>query len=323
MKLGYFDSQMGDQESLKAKFPDWDVQVYEESLDEVVTRDSDFDVISIFVDSKVGADQLKLLAQLKMIAARSAGFDHIDTDVCKQREIRLANVPHYGEHTVAEHTFSLMLALSRKLELSLERTERMNFSRAGLTGFDLAGKVLGIIGYGNIGQVVGEIGLGFGMELLVSDPNYEKTISLEDVLRKSDVVTLHVPFSEKTRHLISRDKLELMKDSAILINTARGGLVDTEALLTALQAGKLAGVGLDVLEEEQDTFERMEFLSRRDKTPAQMAALLNNHELALRDDVVITPHNAFNSVEAINRIFNTTIENIQAWKSGESLNVVV
>jgi len=244
----------------------------------------------------------------------------------------VTNVPHYGERTVAEHTFALILALSRKIFQSYERTERMNFDREGLMGFDLSGKTLGVIGTGNIGRNVINIGLGFGMKVLAYDVSpdtayatargFSYAESVDELVHNSDVVTLHVPYLDSTHHLINKERLEHIKPGALLINTARGGLIDTAALLWALQEKKLAGAGLDVLEEEHDTYDRIEFLSQDTHQTEDLMTMVRNHVLVSRADVIITPHNAFNSEEAVSRIFDTSVENMLAYMKGAPLNVV-
>jgi len=200
-------------------------------------------------------------------------------------------------------------------------------------GFDLHQKKLGVVGTGNIGRNVISIGKGFGMEVVAFDAapdgacakelGFTYTQSLEDLLQVSDVVTLHVPYLITTHHLISKERLQVIKPGALLINTARGGLIDTEALLWALQTGVLAGAGLDVLEEEHDTYDRIEFLSQDTHQAQDLMTMLRNHVLVSRSDVIITPHNAFNSAEAVQRIFDTAVDNIKAFIHSKPINVVI
>lgn len=332
MKLVFFDAHSDDQARLQAALPEVAVVAIPEPVQAAVAKAADADIIAVFVDSEVMAEVLEQLPALKMIVARSAGVDHIALDICRQRGIIVTNVPHYGERTVAEHTFALILALSRKIFQSYERTERMNFNREGLMGFDLHGKTLGVIGTGNIGRNVIAIGKGFNMEVvaydMAPDQEYAKKIgfgyaeTLEELLQQSDVVTLHVPYLPSTHHLITKARLAEIKPGALLINTARGGLIDTEALLWALQTGLVAGAGLDVLEEEHDTYDRIEFLSQDTHQAQDLMVMLRNHVLVSRPDVIITPHNAFNSAEAVQLIFDTTIDNIKSFIHSELINVV-
>jgi D-lactate dehydrogenase len=242
----------------------------------------------------------------------------------------VANVPHYGENTVAEHTFALILALSRKVHQAYVRTIRGDFSFTGLQGFDLKGKTLGVIGTGRIGLHVIRMAKGFGMEVLAHD-KFKNTLmaetlgfdyaGLEDLLKRSDIVTLHAPYMPETHHMINKGNIGLIKKGALLINTARGGLVETEALTRALDQGRLAGAGLDVLEGEELIKEENQILSG--SFPAdKMRTLLQNHILLHRENVVITPHIAFNSREALFRILQTTVDNIRAFQRGSPENLV-
>lgn len=333
MKIFYFDAQPNDAAALHAALPDHDVTVIAEPLkEETVAQASTADIVSVFVTSQVNASVIAQLPHVKLITARSAGYDHIDMATCQTHNITVANVPHYGETTVAEHTFALILALSRKIFQSYERTEKMNFDRTGLQGFDLNGKTIGVVGTGNIGRNVIDIALGFKMRVIAHDVHPDAAAaadrgftymgSLEGLLSQSDVVTLHVPYLKETHHLINKTTIKQIKKGALLINTARGALIDTEALLWAFEAGIVAGAGLDVLEEEHDAFDRIEFLSKNKADLNEMATLLRNHLLVSRDDVIITPHNAFNSNEAVQRIFDTTLDNIRTFTLGQPSNVV-
>lgn len=323
MKLVYYDALPEDQARLASALGGLDVvvEVISDRLTEKnVSLAFDADIISVFVSSPVPAALLQAMPSLKFIAARSAGIDHIDAKACEARGIVIKNVPHYGEHTVAEHTFALILALSRKIFESYERTEKMMFDRAGLQGFDLYKKVIGVVGTGNIGTHVVGIAKGFHMNVVAYDvhpkaglPGVTYVDNLDDLLSQSDVITLHIPYLESTHHLINMENIAKVKPGAIIINTARGGLIDTKAMLWALDKGILAGAGLDVLEEERDAFDRIDFLSSGQPAYDHLLTLLNNHLLVSRKDVIITPHNAYNSVEAVQHIFDTTVENIKSF----------
>jgi|SRR3989344_4048563 len=290
------------------------------------------DLISIFIGSRISVAVLDALPNLKLITTRSTGYDHIDITACKQRGITVCNVPAYGENTVAEHAFALILALSRKIFQTYERTEKMNFSRDGLEGFDLKGKTLGVIGCGAIGRHSIQMGKGFGMEVIAYDihpdrafakqASFSFTDSVATVLQQSDVITLHVPHTSETHHIINMETIKHVKPGAILVNTARGGLVDTEAILWALDNHILSGVGLDVLEDEEDIFEHQDLISSDISQAKDTAALLRNHMLIDRNDVIITPHNAFNSRESRLRVVKTTLENIRAFIAGNPQNVI-
>lgn len=334
MKLVYFEAHGQEVKELPQALPEVVVVASDKPLHEAAEEAADADIVSVFVGSEVTADQLAKMPALKFIATRSAGYDHIDMAACQQRGIAVSNVPTYGDNTVAEHAFALILALSRKIFQSYERTEKMDFDREGLEGFDLKGKVLGVVGCGAIGKYVAKIGRGFDMNVLIYDvkidEGFVKSIgakvaeSLDSLLAQSDVITLHVPYiPDKTHHLINKENVQQIKPGAILVNTARGGIVDTEALLWALQKKILSGAGLDVLEEENDTYEDVALLSEGISQEYDIATLLRNHILAARKDVIITPHNAFNSREAKHNILMTTIQNIKEYLKGTPVNVVV
>lgn len=331
--IAFFEEEAVDQERLRAQFPRAKFVFVPDPLrPETAAAAANAEVVSVFVKSLVKKDVLDQLPNLKFLATRSMGADHIDLAECAKRGVTVARVPVYGENTVAEHTFALILALSRKIFQSYERTERMNFNRAGLRGFDLAGKTLGVVGVGNIGKNVARIGNGLQMNVLAYDVKQDPVVakefgfayasSLEDLLRRSDVVTLHAPYMKATHHMINRENLAKAKRGALLVNTARGALVDTHALLWALNEGILAGAGLDVLEEENFVYEEAELLVNDLPRASDLATVLRNHILIERDDVIVTPHNAFNSVEALERIVATTMENIQSYLNGSPANVV-
>ncbi|MCL6473148.1 MAG: hydroxyacid dehydrogenase [Firmicutes bacterium] len=289
-----------------------------------------FEIISPFIYSNIDHAVLDRLPDLKMVATRSTGFDHIDVLMCQERGIAVSNVPSYGENTVAEHSFALILALSRKILPSVERTRRGKFDLEGLRGFDLKGKTIGVIGAGHIGQHVIRIAHGFEMNVLVFDVRRDELLArnlgfkyaaLNELLSASDVITLHAPYNPHTHHMINRRNIHYIKRGAILINTSRGGLVETAAIVEGLQSGILSGVGLDVLEEEGLIKEERQLLSH-EYSHERLRIALETHLLLFRDDVIITPHNAFNSIESVHRILDTTIANILAFLEGRPQNTV-
>jgi len=271
------------------------------------------------------------LPNLKLIATRSTGYDHIDTDYAASKNIVVSNVPTYGENTVAEHTFALILALSRNLHKASARTFVGDFSLDGLRGFDLRGKTLGVIGSGHIGLYVIKIANGFGMNVIASDAypnpsaaglmNFRYT-DLNTLLNQSDIVTLHAPLTAETHHLIGQHNIDQFKRGALLINTSRGGLVDTEALLKGLDEKIFAGAGLDVLEGEEIFSEEKQLLGNPDATNESLKTALRNLSLLRRPNLVITPHIAFDSIEAVERILDTTVANINSFMSGHPQNIV-
>jgi len=290
----------------------------------------DVDALSVFIHSQVTAQVLEGLPHLKFIATRSTGFDHIDLDACLSRGIVVSNVPSYGENTVAEHSMALLLMLARKVHQSVLQVRSGRVDLAELTGFDLQGKTIGVIGAGHIGLHVIRIARGFGMRVLAydvrSDPFLADLlgfayVSMDQLLAESDIVTLHCPLTEKTEHLMGRAQIGRMKRGALLINTSRGGLVDTDALVGALESGRLGGAGLDVLEGEELIKEDKQLLAQ----PVDVERLrtaVRNRVLLARDDVVFTPHNAFNSREALVRILEVTLANLEAYRAGQPVHKV-
>jgi D-lactate dehydrogenase len=298
--------------------------------DKHLTGIADAEIISPFIYSKLTAEWLAKLPKLKMIATRSTGFDHIDMAECARRGIMVCNVPFYGENTVAEHSFALILALSRKVHEAFVRVRAGNFSLEGLRGFDLKDKTIGVVGAGRIGLHVIRIARGFGMKVLAFDVKRDsfwaevlgfEYAEMDDLLGRSDIITLHAPYNHHTHHLINRDNIHKIKRGAILINTARGGLVNTDALLKALDEGILAGAGLDVLEGEESIYEESALLGDA-ANPEKLRTAIQNHVILKKPNVVFTPHNAFNSQEALERILDTTAENIAAFAAGAAKNVV-
>lgn len=309
------------------------VDVYEELLDADHLPDiRSYNVLSVFVGSTIDQEVLDAFPSLSLITTRSTGFNHIDIEACRKKGVRVGYVPHYGEHTVAEFAFGLMLTLSRKLFPAVDRIkETSKFSFEGLEGFDLKGKTLGVIGTGRIGRHVIRMAQGFDMRVVAfdafPDEAYGKEVgisyvSLEELLSVSDVVTLHLPYTDATHHILDREKLFSMKKGALLINTARGALVETAGLVEALSSGHLGGAGLDVLEEEGVVKDEMGFLLRKDEGH-DLRAVVANHLLMDMENVVITPHTAFNTREAKQRIYDGDIANIVSFfKNGTLVDEV-
>jgi D-lactate dehydrogenase len=272
--------------------------------------------VCVFVNDQLDHPCLEGLAKqgVKLVALRCTGFNNVDIDSAKQLKLTVTRVPVYSPHAVAEHAVALLLTLNRKIHRAFNRVRELNFSLNGLVGFDLYAKTAGIVGTGKIGRVTGQILRGFGMRVLAYDPypNHEwaKQTGVEYVeapsilLQNSDVISLHTPLTSETRHTIRAETIELMRAGSILINVSRGALVDTKALIQALKSGHLAGVGLDVYEEEEGIF--FEDLS---------SGVLHDDELARLltfPNVVITSHQAFLTGEALSEIACTTVANISA-----------
>src|SRR5437879_5802385 len=326
MRLAFLELQAWEEKYLRGRVDGaHDVVALREVLeDRSLARIADAEVVSPFIYSRLTAERLVQLPKLKMIATRSTGFDHIDMAECARRAITVCNVPFYGENTVAEHTFALILALSRKVHEAFVRVRAGNFSLDGLRGFDLKDKTIGVVGAGRIGLHVIRIARGFGMKVLAFDVKRDnfwaevlgfEYAELNDLLGRSDIITLHAPYNRHTHHLINRDNIHQIKRGAILINTARGGLVNTDALLKALDEGILAGAGLDVLAGEEAIYEESALLGDA-VNPEKLRSAIQNHVVLKQPNVVFTPHNAFNSQEALERILDTTADNIAAFAAG-------
>ncbi len=292
---------------------------YEKDISYVEQKDYDADVISIFISSKINEKILAAFPNLKAILTRSTGVDHIDLNACKSRGINVYSVPDYGSETVAEFTFLLMLMLARHL----------NASNAGLNKFargnDLEAKTLGIIGAGKIGGNVAKIASAFGMKVLYnSHKNNEyidglggKMVEMDALLKSSDIVTLHVPLSDSTFHMINHDNIKSFKRGAYLINTARGAVIDTEALIEGLESGVIGGAALDVVEGEEFAGKEMEVIRKKENYEI-LKSVLETNVLSRFDNVILTPHMAYNTVEAMRRIINHTLNDLLAIASGKT-----
>ena len=332
MKIACFEVSESEKEYFQKKFKEgFEVSFFDDPVQEIdLAKIKDAETLVIFIYSRITKEVLDQLPKLKFISTMSTGFDHIDIEECKKRNILVATVPAYGEVTVAEHAFSLIFAISRRLIESYERVKNGDFNPEGLTGFDLFGKTLGVVGVGTIGCHVIRIAKGIGMDVLgykrTPDEKLAKSlgfkfVEMDELLNKSDIITIHLPYCKETHHFINQESFKKMKNGAILINTARGAIVDTGALIEALNEGKVLAAGLDVLEEEPLLREEKELLSKKFKKD-DLVRTLENHILLNNPKVLITPHNAFNSREALERILSTTGENINGFMSGNHKNLV-
>lgn len=283
-----------------------------------------FEVVCPFVNDDLSRPVLEHLAAggTKLIALRSAGYNHVDLAAAHALGLAVVRVPAYSPHAVAEHGVGLVLALCRHLHRAYNRTREGDFSLHGLTGFDLHGRTVGVIGSGQIGEVFARIMSGFGCHILAYDPYPNQAIEalggrfveLDELLARSDIISLHCPLNDATKHLINAQSLARMKRGSMLINTGRGALVDTPALIEALKSGQLGYLGLDVYEEEADIF----FADRSDQ-PLQDDVLAR---LLTFPNVIITAHQAFLTREALAGIAQTTLSNIAAWQAGRPVNLV-
>lgn len=331
MKIHYFSADSQEEAYVRTKLAGHEIVFHPEPIGAYPDlADESAEVLCGFISSKIGEAELSRFPALKLIAARSTGFDHIDLSTAKARGIAVANVPFYGENTVAEFAFALILSLSRRIPEAHAKVTSGSFSPDGLRGFDLAGKTLGVVGCGHIGQHAIRMGNGFGMKVIGFDVHQDAELaakmsfsyaSLSELFAASDIVTLHVPYNEHTHHLINSENIGQFKKGAHLINTSRGAVVETDAIVQGLKSGVLGGAGLDVLEEEGELADETAFLSENPNAE-RMKTAIENHYLINHPRVIITPHLAFNTEEGVTRILDTTIENISKFATGTPTNIV-
>ncbi|MBD9424980.1 2-hydroxyacid dehydrogenase [Pseudomonas sp. PDM15] len=327
MKIILFSSKPYDQASFAAcTLPaGWRLQFQDSLLTpDTAALAEGCEVVCAFINDDLSAPVLERLAAggTRLIALRSAGYNHVDLAAAERLGLVVVRVPAYSPHAVAEHAVALILALNRRIHRAFNRTREGDFSLHGLTGFDLHGKTVGVIGAGKIGQAFAGIMAGFGCRVLVYDPYPVAElarfgghqVTLNHLIGESDIISLHCPLTETSRHLIDNARLAQMKRGAMLINTGRGALVDTPALIGALKSGQLGYLGLDVYEEEAELF----FEDRSDQ-PLQDDVLAR---LLTFPNVIVTAHQAFLTHEALAAIAGTTLENIAAWAAGAAVNRV-
>ncbi len=314
MKILFTEVEPVDEQTVKNLTPNHEIQIHngiptEQQIIEMAPPD--VEIISPFIYTKIDWAVMDHFPNLKLIATRSTGFDHININLAKEKGIVVSNVPQYGFNTVAEHAFALLLDIVRHLSPSWDQVREGNFSYEGFRGVDLKGKTMGILGTGKIGLHAAKLAKGFEMNVIAYDVFHNREaaaeigfiyVALDDLLARADVISIHVPLLKSTRHLINDENVAKMKKGMIIINTARGGIVDTNAVVRGLEAGIIGGAGLDVVENEKE--------------------LTKDHPLLNFKGVIVTPHTAFYTDEAMTRIINTTIENIDAFVKGQPLNQV-
>lgn len=332
MKIAYCYNEDWEKDFVLAKLPDHELVFVKGTLQDATELPTDAEVLSVFVNSAAKAEVLTRFPGLKLIATRSTGYDHVDTAYTKEKGITVSYVPTYGENTVAEYAFALLLSLSRKTCDAYDQVRSTgSFSQIELRGFDLKGKTIGIVGTGHIGIHAIEMARGFDMKVLAFDVKENKELaeklgftylSLDELLAQSDIVSLHAPYNEHTHHMINRDTVKKMKRGSILINTARGGLVESEALVAALEDGTIAGAGLDVLEGEGFMDNESALLGSDTPRIEDLKQVIANQYFIDHPRVIVTPHNAYNTREAIERILTTTCENITAFAAGNPTNLI-
>jgi len=323
MKVAVFSAKNYDREFLSAaNATRHEIHFFEPHLnEETVGLADNFGAVCVFVNDRINAAVIARLASLgiELVALRCAGYNNVDLAAAKKHRITVVRVPEYSPYAVAEHTLGLMLALNRKLHRAYNRVREGNFALDGLLGFDMHGKTAGIIGTGKIGTVVAQILTGFGCPSLAFDPVPNDTcrslgvryVKLDDLLAQADIITLHCPLTPQNKRMINRTAIEKMKTGVMLINTSRGGLLDTVAVIEALKSGKIGYLGLDVYEEEEEIFfEDRSGLIIPDDVFARLLTFPN---------VIITGHQAFFTREALENIAATTIDNITKFENGLTL----
>lgn len=336
MKIAFFELPKEDQNIIAAYLSDIsgiEPTFFEEKLSsENTALAENVEIISVFINSMVGKEIIDSLPALKLITTRSTGFDHIDIEYAKSKNITVAYVPNYGSETVAEFTFALLLALNRKIfDAFHQLRETTDYDISKLKGFELKDRTLGVIGTGRIGKNVIRIAKGFQMNVLaydtMPDTKYAEEagfsyVALPELFSKSDIISLHVPYNKETHHMINRDAIKIFKKGVYLINTARGEVVDTDALIEGLNNQTVAGAALDVLEGERELREEMELFAERADKSKDFKAIVQDHVLIDMKQVIVTPHIAFFTEEAKNEILKTTCENIRGFISSNPQNIV-
>ncbi|MEQ5855520.1 2-hydroxyacid dehydrogenase [Halomonas sp. YLB-10] len=324
LKVGFFSSQPYERPFFSDEHhPQLSIVHFEQRLStRTVTLCQGLDAVCVFVNDELDRTVLERLAVVgvRLVALRCAGFNNVDLDAARRLNIQVCRVPSYSPDAVAEHCVALMLTLSRKIHKAYNRVREDNFDLNGLLGFNLAGKTVGIVGFGQIGRSLAGILSGFGCRVLVTDPAPIRIpnqadiaqVEFDELLAHSDIISLHCPLTPDTHHLIDESAFSRMKDGVMLINTSRGALVDTRACIEALKRRKLGYLGLDVYEQEAGMF----FEDRSDDIPLDdvFARLISF------PNVVVTGHQGFFTREALSEIASTTLESLTAFEEGRSLD---
>ncbi len=327
MKIAVFSAQSFDRKFLSEANEQhgFDLVFFDVSLNaQTVTLAKGFTVVSCFVIDKLDAEVLRILSEqgTKFIALRSAGFNHVDLHAAQKYQLTVARVPAYSPYAIAEFAMGLILSLNRKIHHAYNRIREHNFSLEGLLGFDIHRKTVGVIGTGKIGEIFCKIMNGFGVKLLAHDPVENPKcleigityVDLNNLYAQSDIISLHCPLTQDTYHLINEAAVERMKHGVMLINTSRGALMDTKAVIVGLKAKKIGTLGIDVYEEEDDLFfHDLSASIIQDDVFTRLQAFPN---------VLITGHQAFFTQEALMHIAKTTIKNIQDFTQGNLTEIL-
>ena len=328
MKIAFFSTKQYEKdffEKINAKF-NQEITYFDARLtSEVISLVKGFTAICIFVNDMLDKQLLEKLAEndVKLIALRCAGFNNVDLKVAHDLGLTVVRVPDYSPYAVAEYTLALILTLNRKINKTYNRIRDNNFSLDGLIGFDMHEKTIGIFGTGKIGKTFAKIMSGFGCRLIAFDLFEDKEcldfgveyVSFNELFELSDIISLHCPLNHETHHLINKKTLTMMKDDVMLINTSRGGLIDTQEVINALKSKKIGYLGLDVYEEEADIFYKD--LSREVLQDDLLARLLTFQ------NVIVTSHQAFFTDNAMNKIATTTLENVSKFEQKNPINLVL
>lgn len=305
-KIAFLEVEQADRRQIEAHYPKSVVSAEAAGSAGVLSACADAEILSCFIYSTLGKKELDSLPKLKLLITRSVGYDHIDLKECEKRGITVCNVPDYGSHVIAEHVFALLLSTLRHIPEADKRVESGAFDYHGLRGMALRGKTIGIVGTGKIGRKVAQIAHGFGMQIIATDMCrvmelidilHVEYVAFEDLLARSDIITLHIPATPDTEHIIDSRALARMKEDVVLVNTARGSLIDSAALLASLKQGKVGHALLDVLEHEQN-FEE-------------------NRELIGHPKVVTTPHIGFYADDSMRNMYADCFESIEQYGRGE------
>jgi len=323
MKIAFFDTKSYDKVSFSKFGNEMCFKFFETKLNEdTVKLAKGYDAVCVFVNDSVNAAVIDELYSygVKLIALRCAGFNNVDLKAASGK-VAVVRVPAYSPYAVAEHTMALILTSVRRIHKAFIRTKSFNFSLSDLTGYDLHGKTVGVIGTGKIGKIFINICKGFGMNVLAYDKYPDSTlgvtyVGLDELFKSSDIISLHCPLTEDTYHMIDKTAISQMKNGVLLVNTSRGALIDAEALLEGIKSRKVGGACLDVYEEESDFFfEDYSSHIVEDDTLARLISMPN---------VIVTSHQAFLTEEALENIAQTTVENIlEYFNSGKCENEVI
>lgn len=322
MKISFFSTQKYDRDFFcEQNVYGFEINYFTEQLNEKTAILCDGEVICAFVNDKLNSNTLCLLKHkgVKLIALRCAGFNNVDLNMAKELGITVVRVPAYSPQAVAEHALAMIMTLNRKTHKAYNRVREQNFSLNGLLGFNLFGKNIGVVGTGNIGASFCRLLKGFGCKVYAYDPFPSNELTnlgviytdFEDILKKSDIISLHCPLNEKTKYIINDQTLSLMKDGTMLINTSRGGLIDTKAVISALKHRKLHSLGIDVYEQEENLFFRD--LSDQVIEDDMITRLMSFQ------NVLITAHQGFFTHEALTQIAQTTLGNINSFYQGKEI----